>query len=125
MKHSAMRYLTCLTTAALTSLLIGCFPMTPDLVGGLALESSDLAAGVYWIEYSESELAMYRMPRVGGDPGESIIYEDTDPPLWYVEPALYVLDENGTWQQDSFGEGQTLDEWLQLWDPAPAIPDAD
>ena len=122
MKHSAMRYLTCLTVPALASLLMGCFPLTPDLVGGLALESTDLAAGVYWAEYSESELALYRMPADRGDPGEWIIYADADAPTWYVEPALYVLDENGTWQQDSFGEGQTLDEWLQLWDPAPAVP---
>ena len=79
------------------------------------------AAGTYWVEHIDGELQLFRMPETAGDPGTwyAIVM---DPPEWYTVPALYTLDEDGIWQQESTGDGETLDDWLQLWDVAPAVP---
>ena len=79
------------------------------------------AAGTYWVEHIDGDLEIYRMPEDNEDPGTWYTIE-MDPPDWYTVPALYSLDEGGVWQQESEGDGQTLDDWLQLWDAAPAVP---
>jgi hypothetical protein len=100
--------------------LTGCIiPPEMDLVEGARVAPSELAPGTYWVEHADGTLFLFAMPRFANDAGTAHDYAMAAPPAWYVEPALYVLDDAGNWTQDSFGADQTLDEWIQLWDAAP------
>ena len=63
------------------------------------------------------------MPRQRGDSGQWHALPTTAS-AWYAGPALYLLAEDGSWQPASDSPDQTLDEWLEVWDPGPAVPEA-
>jgi hypothetical protein len=125
MKRPALRAIAGLLGCAVGALaLCGCPTLDPATIDPNTFQAPAGAAGAYWVDYTEGELAVYRMPKYRDDPGTWYTLQ-TEPPKWYAEPALYVVSEDGTWRQGTFGAGQTLDSWLTVWDVGPQPADAE
>jgi hypothetical protein len=80
-----------------------------------------VGAGTYWVEYGKGQLAIYVLPEARGEPGEWRLVSRPKPE-WYTGPALYQALEDGGWERRIDGNELTLDEVLQLHDPAPPAP---
>lgn len=122
MKHMTTRIISSIALMFPVLLVAGC-PMDMaqlDATPGLASAYPDLA-GLYWVEYADDELAIFRLPAVRGDDGDWLEIA-ADMPDWYTGPALYEVDAGGAWERITHDDSITLDEIIQLHDPVPAIP---
>jgi len=80
-------------------------------------------AGSYYVDQADGKLQYFQLAQTRGEPGEWIrLHTDGE---WYAGAGFYVIDERGVWSQDENAIGVTLDEVIQLHDPAPAAPAAE
>lgn len=100
------------------TLMVGGCPIDPAAIDPGTFAPPPAAAGVYWVEHEQGQLAFYRLPEYRGDPGAWYVLE-APPPVWFTDPAVYELTAEGTWTRVTEGD-LTLDEVLQLWDVGPA-----
>ena len=109
-----------LATTLLVSLgllaVAGC-PMTAPLVDDTLL---GLQPGSYYVDQIDGELSYYQLPQWRGDESGWVALNDES--IWYQGPGFYKLSENYEWSWDETREGLTLDEFLQLYDPLPPVP---
>ncbi|MFH1745433.1 MAG: hypothetical protein ABIG44_00145 [Planctomycetota bacterium] len=117
MKHSRTIRIIWVMGALLLGASLGGCPVDLN-----TLEPPPAAAGQYWIEYTDGELALYRLPDQRGEEGVWYVIE-TESPEWFTGPAVYELDTEGLWTRLTEDENLTLDEVIQLYDTAPAVPD--
>ena len=103
---------------------VGGCPLDLQGIDPASFQPAPELAGVYWIEHTDAELAIYRLPEYRGDPGEWLTIK-IEPPAEYTGPALYEIDTDGSWTRLTDGDDLTLDEVLQLWDPGPLPPSAE
>jgi len=113
-----------------TALLRTCLIVTPlALLAGCPLDASVLeplpdVAGTYWVEYGDGELAVFELPEYRGEEGTWHLLA-TEQPSWYTGPALYEVGEDGSWVRLTTDPGLTLDDIIQLYDPAPRVDEAE
>ena len=103
---------------AACTLMVGGCPVDPSVIDPESFAALPAAAGVYWVEHDQGELAFYRLPEQRGDPGTWLVVE-AQPPEWLTGPAVYLLDDDGIWTRQTEGD-LTLDEVIQIWDIGPA-----
>lgn len=96
--------------------LTGCI-MTPPVLDSVLGPTP----GTYYVQQQDGKLFYYQLPE-RGENGEWIRLLDAAD--WYVGPGFYDLDGNSNWSWDEENAGLTLDEYIQLYDPAPAAPAA-
>lgn len=96
----------------------GC-PMTAPLVDDTLL---GLQPGSYYLDQVDGKLCYYQLPPWRGDESGWVALNDDGP--WYQGPGFYELSEDYGWSWDEARENLTLDEFLQLYDPPPPVPDA-
>jgi hypothetical protein len=108
-------------------LLIVRLILTPALLGGCPttvepLDSAPVAVepGSYWVADQDGGLAYFELPKHRGAAGRWIALEEADNG-WFSGPAFYIFDDAEGWRRDSDAEGMTLDEAIQLHDPAPTF----
>jgi hypothetical protein len=80
------------------------------------------AAGTYWVDSVEGQLSYYDPGGERGVGGEwrPIIYASD---AWYAEPGVHEYTLESGWQPVSGADFASLDEFLQTYDPAPAVPE--
>jgi hypothetical protein len=95
--------------------LTGCI-MTPQVLDTVL----GPLPGTYYVEQQSGKLSYYQLAETRGEAGEWVTLNETGD--WYVGPGFYNLDANNEWSWDEDSAGLTLDEFIQLYDPAPAAP---
>jgi hypothetical protein len=78
-------------------------------------------AGLYWVDYADGELRLYRFPKYRDEDGAMRLLE-TEQPSWYFGPGLYEADEYFRWQRVPLDQDVTLDDIIQLYDFRPRPP---
>lgn len=110
----------------------GCFIATSWLVslvaltiGGCPLDAppSDVALigplpGTYYVDQSAGKLFYFQLAEARG--AENRWQELANDGAWFTGPGFYRLSEEYIWSRDEGAERLTLDEVIQLHDPAPA-----
>lgn len=91
----------------------------PNTVGGKSVAAS--LAGLYWAEYGDGELAVFKLPEQRGEEGRWSQVE-TGEPAWYAGPGLYEVSAGFQWVLVSSEEEFTLDDIMQLYDLRPRPP---
>ena len=118
MKHRSSQSVLATSLIGLGLLVAGGCPMVVPLVGD-ALPGPQ--PGTHYVERSDGELFYYQLPEVRGQDGSWVRL--TDDGAWYVGAGFYRLSEDYEWSWDQASEGLTLDDFLQLYDPLPAVPE--
>lgn len=73
--------------------------------------------GSHYVEDRDGKLHYYRLSDERGMPGEWVeLIEDG---AWFEGPGFYQFDDQASWSPDESAAGLTLDEFIQLYDPAP------
>ncbi len=90
-------------------------------VDSTQLPAVDSVAGTYWVEYQDGQLSAYELPQYRGEPGTWRTLA-VDRPDWYTGPALYEVNQNGSWLRLTVDDNLTLDDVMQLHDPPPRPP---
>lgn len=113
MKHRLINHLVSVSLLVVPVILVaGCpldnmdFPLTESLEGW------------YWVEYHDGLLSAYELPEYRGEDGRWITLETTEP-VGFTGPGLYEVDADGNWTMLVSGENETLDDFLQTYDPQP------
>lgn len=119
MKHRSSQSVLATSLIGLGLLVAGGCPMVVPLVGDALLGPDP---GTYYVERADGELSYYQLPEVRGQDGSWVRL--TDDGEWYVGAGFYRLSEDYEWSWDEASEGLTLDDFLQLYDPLPAVPAA-
>ena len=101
--------------AAITLLIAGC-PLDEPSQSGLAYLPNP---GTYYVEEQGAKVFYYQLAQSRGESGDWI--ELSDAGDWFQGAGFYVLDDNMNWSLDTDSAGLTLDEFIQLHDPAPAL----
>ncbi len=96
-----------------TLLIAGC-PVDSTLI-----DTPAALAGTYWVEYADQTLSVFELPEYRGEEGVWHTFEIAVPD-WYTGPALYEVNDDGSWQRLTDDPDLTLDEVLMLYDPPPA-----
>ena len=113
MKTSMRASVRSLVLVGLGMLLIAGCPMT-----SIPLDTFDNPdPGSYYVEQQDGKLYYFKLAT-----SEDTTNEWVELPMsndWYEGPGFYVIDEAKTWSVDENAENLTLDEFLQLYDPAP------
>lgn len=117
-------------SAALSSLSLmaagGC-PMAVEaldttLAGADTVADAGIAPGTYWVEDFESDLLYFELGRERGNEGRWIAIEDSDT-SWYAGPGMHEFDPSTGWRSKGRDAATSLDQLIQLHDPAPRVPD--
>lgn len=110
MKPRCLRTMAVVLAALLA--MTGCTFETAQ-VSGVAAE-----AGAIWVEPAdEGGFRMAALPAERRAPVEISIVPAA--PSWYAGPGVYVLSSGG-YALELDGAGLTLDDVLNVWDPAPS-----
>ncbi len=117
-------------SAALSSLSLmaagGC-PMAvealdPMLAGADFVAGAGIVPGTYWVEDFEGELLYFDLGRERGDEGRWVTIEDADI-SWYAGPGMHEFDPSTGWRSTGRDAATSLDQLMQLHDPAPRVPE--
>jgi|GEM_PF-2496802 len=108
-------------STSILTLMLGLAVWTGCLPSSAEVELPAVEGDLFWVTCDGGIITYYRTPQFRGDDGAWYAFE-SPPPSWYTRPALYEFTPAGQWVQYSSGEGETLDQWLLLWDVRPANP---
>ena len=117
-------------SAALSSLSLmaagGC-PMAvealdPTPAGDDFVADAGIVPGTYWVEDFDSDRLYFELGRERGDEGRWVPIEDSDT-SWYAGPGMHKFDPSIGWGSTGRDAATTLDQLIQLHDPAPRVPD--
>jgi hypothetical protein len=78
--------------------------------------------GTYYVDRIDGKLCYYKLADTRDEDAVWVPLNDGD--AWYQGPGFYELSEDYEWSWDEARVGSTLDEFLQLYDPLPVVPDA-
>jgi hypothetical protein len=78
--------------------------------------------GTYYLEAQDGQLYFYQLAEVRGANNEWVALPDAG--AWFTGPGFYRLSEDSVWSRDENTEGMTLDDLIQLHDPAPPPEEA-
>ena len=95
------------------------------LVGGCPMQAQqpavvDIAAGEYWVEHDGATLHLLAFPE-GRASQPAWLTVNVALPGWYVGTGFYQLGDDGDWMMIERGDAATLDSFIQVYDPAPAV----
>jgi hypothetical protein len=118
MKHRSTQSVLATSLIGLGLLVTGGCPMAMPLVDDPMLAPEP---GTYYVDLVDGKLCYYKLPQTRDDDSGWVALNDDGP--WYEGPGFYELSEDYEWSWDEDAEGLTLDEFIQLHDPLPAVPD--
>lgn len=89
--------------------------LDPDTL--VAADEPNVALQPHWIRADEETLVRYAWPQ-RGQAGEwtAVASSDAD---WFVGDGWYVFAPDAGWRRDASLDDLTLDDALQVYDPAP------
>jgi len=96
-------------------LVAGC-PLAP-MVDGV---SQGTEPGTYYVDRVDGALSYLELAGVRG--GENRWVALAGSGAWYDGPGVYRLSGGSAWSRDENAREVTLDDWLQVYDPPPAVP---
>lgn len=99
--------------AAFTMMIAGC-PLPEPAQNDLKFA---LTPGTYYVEQHDSKVFYYQLAQTRGETGAWVELPSIGD--WFVGAGFYVLDDESNWAVDQETAGLTLDEFIQLHDPAP------
>lgn len=113
--------------SALACLAAGGCPLAaesldPTPAGDDLVADAGIVPGTYWVEDFESDLLYFELGRERGDQGRWVTIEDADI-SWYAGPGMHEFDPSTGWRSTDSDAATSLDQLIQLHDPAPRVPD--
>lgn len=95
------------------------------LLGGCPMQAQqsavlDIAAGEYWVEHDGGALHLLAFPESRASKPAWLNF-NMALPEWYVGTGFYQLGDDGDWMVIERGDADTLDSFIQVYDPAPAV----
>ena len=118
MKQRLARRLVVLTCLALGTFTLGGCPVGVDDPAQRLSDATE--SGQYWVEERDGGLYYFELPLQRQSAGRwTALEEESD---WFSGPAFYSFSNDEGWTRAADADGLTLDDALQVHDPAPAVP---
>lgn len=127
MKLTRNRLIISAALSSLSLLAAGGCPMPvesldPTLGGDDIVAGADIVPGTYWVEDFNGEPFYFDLGRERGDEGRWVAIEDADI-SWYAGPGMHEFAPSTGWRSTGRDAVTSLDQLMQLHDPAPRVPD--